>query len=76
MANTGFATPTERDEAIGYVESGHADVVAVGRAVIANPDLVERWVGGHPENAPDGSTFYGAGAKGYTDYPTLSTAGA
>ncbi|SDO54782.1 2,4-dienoyl-CoA reductase [Klenkia soli] len=72
MANTGFASPTERGEAIGFVESGQADVVAVGRAVIANPDLVERWVGGHPENTPDGSTFYGAGAEGYTDYPTLA----
>lgn len=72
MVNTGFATPTERDEAVSYVAEGLADVVAVGRAVIANPDLVERWVGGHPENTPDASTFYGAGAKGYTDYPTLA----
>ncbi|SCX48752.1 2,4-dienoyl-CoA reductase [Klenkia marina] len=72
MINTGFAEPTERDEAISYVADELADVVAVGRAVIANPDLVERWVGGHPENAPDPSTFYGDGAKGYTDYPTLA----
>ncbi|MEI4273271.1 alkene reductase [Klenkia sp. LSe6-5] len=72
MVNTGFATPTEREDALGYVGDGLADVVAVGRAVIANPDLVERWVGGHPENAPDPSTFYGDGAKGYTDYPTLA----
>jgi len=24
-----------------------------------------------PQNALDTSTFYGGGAKGYTDYPTL-----
>ncbi|KQS66130.1 alkene reductase [Modestobacter sp. Leaf380] len=75
MANTGFASPTERQEALALVEQGHAECVAVGRAVIANPDLVERWVGGHEENEPDGSTFYGGGAEGYTDYPALSTAG-
>ena len=75
MANTGFASPTAREEAIGFVESGQAEVVAVGRALIANPDLVRRWVGGHEENEPDSSTFYGGGAEGYTDYPALRTAG-
>ena len=52
--------------------SGAADAVAVGRAAIANPDLVERWRLGAPENEPDGSTFYGTDARGYTDYPVLS----
>jgi N-ethylmaleimide reductase len=47
-------------------------VVAVGRPAIANPDLVERWAGGHPENEPDASTFYSGGADGYTDYPRLT----
>jgi len=35
-----------------------ADLVAFGKWFISNPDL-------------DKSTFYGGGAKGYTDYPTL-----
>jgi len=39
--------------------------------VIANPDLVERWRGEHPENAPNPRTFYSTGAEGYTDYPFL-----
>ena len=43
----------------------------MGRAVIANPDLVERWAGEHPENEPNAATFYAAGAEGYTDYPFL-----
>jgi len=71
IANSGFATPTTRDEAVQLIEASHAEAVAVGRLVIANPDLVERWAGGHPENVPNPATFYAAGAEGYTDYPTL-----
>jgi len=56
---------------VQLIDSAHADAVAVGRAVIANPDLVERWAGEHPENEPNAATFYGAGAEGYTDYPVL-----
>ena len=48
-----------------------ADLVAFGRAFIANPDLVERLQQGAALNEPDRSTFYGGGEKGYTDYPTL-----
>jgi 2,4-dienoyl-CoA reductase-like NADH-dependent reductase (Old Yellow Enzyme family) len=72
IANSGFSSPTSRDEAVALIEAAHADAVAVGRLVIANPDLVERWQGQHPENEPDPATFYAAGAKGYTDYPTLA----
>jgi N-ethylmaleimide reductase len=39
---------------------------------LANPDLVERIKSNAPLNALDPSTFYGRGAKGYTDYPTLA----
>jgi N-ethylmaleimide reductase len=48
-----------------------ADLVAFGRAYIANPDLVERLRRGAPLNAADKTTFYGGGEKGYTDYPAL-----
>jgi len=72
IANSGFSSPTTREEAVRLIEAAHADAVAVGRPVIANPDLVERWQGGHPENVPDPATFYAAGAAGYTDYPTLA----
>ena len=47
------------------------DLVAVGRPFLANPDLVARWTSGAAENAPDFSTFYTPGPKGYTDYPAL-----
>ncbi|QNK82499.1 alkene reductase [Nakamurella sp. PAMC28650] len=72
MVNTGFQAMTTRQEAHHLVGQGLADVVAVGRPAIANPDLVERWAGGHPENEPDASTFYSGGADGYTDYPRLT----
>ena len=72
IANSGFGTSTTRDEALDLVASGTADAVAVGRSAIANPDLVTRWEGDHPENEPNPDTFYAGGAAGYTDYPRLT----
>ncbi len=69
LLNTGFGVITTREEATALVADGHADAVVVGRPAIANPDLVRRWREGLPVNEPDQSTFYGEGAKGYTDYP-------
>lgn len=54
--------------------NGAADLVAFGRAYIANPDLVARLQQGGPFNEPDRATFYGGGAEGYTDYPFLNKA--
>ncbi len=51
-----------------------ADLIAFGKPFISNPDLVERLKAGAPLNEPDKATFYGGGAKGYTDYPTLAAA--
>ena len=48
-----------------------ADIVAFGRPFIANPDLLARLEKNAPLNEPDRATFYGGGAAGYTDYPTL-----
>lgn len=53
------------------LEAGFIDAAAFGRAFIANPDLPERLRTGAPLNQPDLATFYGGGAAGYTDYPTL-----
>lgn len=49
--------------------AGHGDLIAVGRAFLANPDLPMRWQTNAALNEPDFSTFYTPGAKGYTDYP-------
>ena len=46
----------------------------MGRPFLANPDLAERWRTGAALNEPDPATFYGGGAEGYTDYPTLTSA--
>lgn len=51
--------------------SGDADAVAFGVPFLANPDLPKRFATGAALNAPDPSTFYADGAKGYTDYPAL-----
>jgi N-ethylmaleimide reductase len=48
------------------------DLVAFGRPFLANPDLVSRMKTDAPLNAPDMSTFYTPGAKGYIDYPALT----
>ncbi|MHB1236903.1 MAG: alkene reductase [Gallionella sp.] len=53
------------------LSAGKCDLVAVGRPILANPDLVTRWKNGAALNAPDMDTFYTPGAKGYTDYPVL-----
>lgn len=52
--------------------AGKCDLIAVGRPLLANPDLIERWKTGAALNAPDSSTFYTPGPKGYTDYPVLA----
>ncbi len=70
IANGGYT----RERAIEALGEGHADLVAFGRAFIANPDLVERFRRDAPLNEPDRATFYGGGADGYTDYPALESA--
>jgi N-ethylmaleimide reductase len=54
--------------------AGHADLIAFGVPFLANPDLARRLRIDAPLNAPDPSTFYGEGPRGYTDYPTLAEA--
>lgn len=60
-----------REEAEEWVQDGKADLIAFGRKFLANPDLPHRLRIGAPLNADDPATYYGGGAKGYTDYPTL-----
>ena len=50
---------------------GKADAAVFGALYVANPDLPARFEANSPLNAPDTSTFYTPGAKGYTDYPAL-----
>jgi N-ethylmaleimide reductase len=70
IANNGY----DFELANKVLAANEADLIAFGKPFIANPDLVERLKRGAPLNAPDKATFYGGGAKGYTDYPALDEA--
>ena len=48
---------------------GFADLVAFGRAFLANPDLDKRIATKTALNEADYTTLYTPGAVGYTDYP-------
>jgi N-ethylmaleimide reductase len=68
IANNGY----DKDSAAQAIASGYADMIAFGRAFIANPDLVERLQLGVALSELDPDTLYGGGAKGYIDYPSVS----
>jgi N-ethylmaleimide reductase len=67
IANNGFDLALANK----VLEANAADLIAFGKPFISNPDLVERLKTGAPLNEADKATFYGGGAKGYTDYPVL-----
>ncbi|NYI99661.1 N-ethylmaleimide reductase [Nocardioides thalensis] len=60
-----------RAEAERLLASG-ADLVALGRAFLANPDLVARFRMGAPLNDIRPEHFYGGADVGYLDYPALT----
>lgn len=62
----------DRARAETALAEGRADLIAFGRPFIANPDLPARLRAHAPLRKPDEATFYGGGAKGYVDYPTLA----
>jgi N-ethylmaleimide reductase len=68
IANNGYDLPLAEK----VLAANEADLIAFGKLFISNPDLVERLKRGADLNAPDKTTFYGGGAKGYTDYPALA----
>jgi N-ethylmaleimide reductase len=74
LLNDGFGDVTTLESVEQLLETGLADAVVVGRPFLANPDLADRWRAGAELNAPNPDTFYGGGAEGYTDYPTLEQA--
>lgn len=70
MANNGY----DLELATAHLNEDKADLFAMGRAFISNPDLVERLKTAAPLNALNPATLYGGGAEGYTDYPALADA--
>jgi N-ethylmaleimide reductase len=70
IVNNGYTRPM----ALEAVASGYADMVAFGKPYISNPDLALCLRIDAPLAPPNQATFYGGGAAGYTDYPTLAEA--
>jgi len=59
------------DSANAMLREGGADFIVFGKLFTSNPDLPARLAKGAPLVEPDPTTFYSAGAKGYTDFPAL-----
>ncbi len=74
IGNCGY----DRDSAEAAIERGGADMIAIGRPYIANPDLIERYRNDWPLAESDPDKWYAAGdaGAGYTDYPAYEPAGA
>ncbi|KAI7890379.1 uncharacterized protein EV154DRAFT_511420 [Mucor mucedo] len=68
---SGFTTAVEAG--LDLAEST-GNLIAFGRAFIANPDLPERLRHGWELNPYNRSTFYTQGPVGYTDYPFYNAA--
>lgn len=60
------------ERAQAAISEDRADLIAFGKAFIANPDLAERFRENAALNEANPATFYGGGAQGYVDYPTLA----
>jgi len=67
---------TSAAQAQAAIDSGVADAISFGRTFLANPDLVERLRINAPLNESMMATWYGGGAEGYIDYPTLAATSA
>lgn len=61
-----------RDEGEAILARGQADLVAIGKPFIPNPDLVERLRRGVALTPWNADTFYAGGARGYTDWPAAT----
>ena len=67
MANNGY----DLQLALQARRENLADLICFGRPFIANPDLVKRFYIGAALNEAPKETWYGNGAHGYIDWPTL-----
>ncbi|MBO0680223.1 alkene reductase [Mycolicibacterium sp. S2-37] len=72
VLNTGRDRDTRFCQLDELADWGVISAAAVGRAFLANPDLIDRLVLGAELNEPDVATFYAPGPAGYVDYPTLA----
>ena len=72
MGNCGY----DQQTATAAISSGDADMIAIGRPFIANPDLVERYRNGWPLAESEPSQWYlgEPPSAGYTDFPPYDEA--
>jgi len=68
MGNNGY----DAGMADAAVADGRIDLVSFGRPFIANPDLVSRLRTGAPLADAPKAYWYGGGATGYSDWPTMN----
>jgi len=67
IGNCGYS----KEDAEQRIADGLADMAAIGRPFISNPDLVERLKNDWPlAPSDDMSKWYTPGPEGYTDYPS------
>ncbi|MGL1932227.1 MAG: alkene reductase [Desulfotalea sp.] len=65
IGNCGYTKEAAEEKIV----EGDADIIAIGRPFITNPDLPERYRNNWPLNpAEDMSLWYTPGSEGYTDY--------
>jgi N-ethylmaleimide reductase len=74
IVNPAFSLETTTQNLQAVLQDGRADLIAVGRAFLANPGLLRRLQVGAELNRADQSSFYGGTDAGYIDYPTLDQA--
>lgn len=67
VLNMGYTKETAEE----VISQGIADAISFGSLFIGNPDLPERFAVNAPLTVADGTTYYGGGKEGYTDYPKL-----
>ena len=63
-----------RDMAVDARAKNTGDIIAFGRPFIGNPDLVARLKADAELHEADLKAYYGGGARGYTDFPTMEEA--
>ncbi|WP_333660803.1 alkene reductase [Chishuiella changwenlii] len=66
-----FAGFLTKEKAEDLIKENLVDLVAFGRPLISNPDLVHRLKNNLPLTPPDRDTFYGFSAEGYVDYKSF-----
>lgn len=73
IGNCGY----DQASAEAAIAGGDADLIAIGRPYISNPDLVERYANDWPLNpeADVADWYTPGGARGYTDFPTYTEQG-